>query len=50
MNKEELINHLQSVINAEYAGQQASFAQDKGISAAYLNDVLKGRREPDRRF
>lgn len=46
MNKQEFISYIQSKIDSEYAGSQAAFARDHGMSAAYLNDVLNGRREP----
>jgi len=50
MNKDELISYIQSVINSRYAGSQAAFAQDNDLSAAYVNDVLRGRREPGKKI
>jgi hypothetical protein len=50
MNKDELISYIQSVIDLRYAGLQAAFAQDNALSAAYVNDVLRGRREPGRKI
>lgn len=50
MNKEELIAHIQSVIDSRYAGLQSAFAQDNGLSAAYVNDVLRSRREPGKKI
>jgi len=50
MNKDELISYIQSVINSRYAGLQAAFAQDNGLSAAYVNDVLRCRREPGKKI
>jgi hypothetical protein len=50
MNKEELINYIQSVIDSRYAGLQVAFAQDNDLSAAYVSDVLRGRREPGRKI
>jgi len=46
MDKEALVNYIQSVINSRYAGLQVAFAEDNNLSAAYVNDVLRGRREP----
>lgn len=45
-SKEELIQYVQSVIDEVYAGSQVKFAREKGISPAYLNDILHNRREP----
>jgi hypothetical protein len=50
MNKEELIRHIQSVIDSKYAGLQKGFADDNDLSAAYVNDVLRGRREPGKKM
>lgn len=50
MNKEELIAYIQSVIDSKYAGLQLGFAQDNDLSAAYVNDVLRGRREPGQKI
>ncbi|HEY9611232.1 hypothetical protein [Allocoleopsis sp.] len=50
MNKDELISYIQSVIGSRYAGLQAAFAQDNDLSAAYVNDVLRGRREPGKKI
>jgi hypothetical protein len=50
MNKQELIAYIQSVIDTKYAGLQLGFAQDKNLSAAYVNDVLRGRREPGQKI
>ncbi len=50
MNKDELIAYIQSTIDEKYAGSQAAFAQNKGMSAAYVNDVLRGRREPGQKI
>lgn len=50
MNKDELIAYIQSVIDTEYGGSQAAFAQDKEMSAAYVNDVLRNRREPGQKI
>jgi hypothetical protein len=50
MNKDEFISYIQSVINSKYAGLQAAFAQDNDLSAAYVNDVLRGRREPGKKI
>ncbi len=50
MNKDELISYIQSVISSRYAGLQTAFAQDNDLSAAYVNDVLRGRREPGKKI
>jgi hypothetical protein len=50
MNQDELISYIQSFISSRYAGLQAVFAQDNDLSAAYVNDVLRGRREPGRKI
>lgn len=44
MSKYFLLKHLQSEV--EKAGSQKALANRLGISQQYLNDVLKGRREP----
>lgn len=41
---DELIHLLHRLV--EQAGSQKTFAEWHGISPAYLNDVLHGRREP----
>ena len=50
MGKEELIVYLQSVIDRVYDGSQASFAERNGLSKAYVNDVLRGRRDPGQKI
>jgi hypothetical protein len=50
MNKEALINYIQCVIDSKYAGLQVAFAEDNNLSAAYVNDVLRGRREPGKKI
>lgn len=50
MDKRELVSYIQSVIDEKYAGLQAAFAQDHGMSAAYVNDVLRGRRDPGKKI
>jgi hypothetical protein len=50
MNKDELISYIQSVISSKYAGLQTAFAQDNDLSGAYVNDVLRGRREPGKKI
>lgn len=44
MTKNELIQYLQRM--ADEAGSQKDLASRLGVSAAYLGDVLHGRREP----
>lgn len=44
MTKDELIQHLQQMI--AQAGSQRELAIRLGVSAAYLGDVLHGKREP----
>jgi hypothetical protein len=50
MNKDELISYIQQVIESRYAGLQVAFAQDNEMSATYVSDVLKGRREPGKKI
>jgi hypothetical protein len=50
MNKDKLIAYIQSIIDKQYGGLQAGFAQDNDMSAAYVNDVLRGRREPGQKI
>jgi len=50
MNKEELLVYIQRLIDSKYAGLQVAFAQDNELSAAYVNDVLRGRREPGKKI
>lgn len=46
MDKTEFIAYIQGIIDAQYAGLQANFAEAHGLSRAYVNDVLRGRRDP----
>lgn len=41
----DVLDILQDDITASIDGQ-AAWARSKGVSAAYVNDVLKGRRDP----
>ncbi|QSJ18976.1 hypothetical protein JYQ62_09660 [Nostoc sp. UHCC 0702] len=50
MNKEQLLTHIQRVIESKYAGLQVAFAQDNELSATYVSDVLKARREPGKKI
>lgn len=50
MNKQELVEYIQRVIDEEYNGVQAALARDCGISSAYLNDVLNNRRDPGQKL
>lgn len=50
MNRDEVISYIQSVIDSKYQGIQIAFAEENGISAAYVNDVLRGRREPGKKI
>jgi hypothetical protein len=50
MNKQELIAYIQFMIGGEYAGSQLAFARDKNLSVAYVNDVLRGRRDPGQKI
>lgn len=45
MNGKEFLKYLEIYI-AEHGGTQKSAAKALGISAAYLNDILHGKREP----
>jgi len=44
MTRDELVELLQRKIR--HAGTQAAVAKELGITAAYLGDVLHGKREP----
>jgi len=44
MTREQLIRMIRRQIRD--VGSQAQWAADHGISGAYLNDVLQGRRDP----
>lgn len=48
MTKSELIEHLRQLL-AE-AGTQKELAARLGVSAAYLGDVLLGRKEPGKKL
>ena len=50
MDKDELIKYIQLVVDSKYAGLQVAFAEDNNLSAAYVNDVLRGRREPGKKI
>lgn len=50
MNKDELIKYIHSIINEKHNGYQCDFAASNNISAAYVNDVLFGRREPGQKI
>jgi len=44
LNQQDVIDRLRAAIEA--AGSQAAFAEKHKISLQYVNDVLRGRREP----
>ena len=44
MTRDELIELLQRKV--QRAGTQAALAKELGITAAYLGDVLNGKRKP----
>lgn len=44
MLKDELIQYLQKMVDE--AGSQKDLASRLGVSAAYLGDVIHGKREP----
>lgn len=44
VDMQEVLARLQTAINSE--GSQRAFAEKHGISLQYVNDVLRGRREP----
>lgn len=44
MNKQRFVDYLVLLVSRQ--GSQKDAAQAWGISAAYLTDVLKGRRDP----
>lgn len=48
MTKSELIEHIRQLL-AE-AGTQKDLAAQLGVSAAYLGDVLIGRKEPGKKL
>jgi hypothetical protein len=38
--------HRRLIVACGFAGSQKKWAEDNGISQAYVSDVLNGRREP----
>lgn len=48
MDQQDVIERMRAAIVA--AGSQAAFAERHGISLQYVNDVLRGRREPGRKI
>ena len=50
MNKQDVLERIRVVINEEYGGNQSAFASDKEISKAYINDVLRERRDPGQKI
>ena len=44
-----IINELHKAI-AKAGGTQTAFAKQHGISLAYVNDVLQGRRKPGQKI
>ncbi len=44
MTKTELLQYIQRLVDE--AGSQKDLAEKLGVSAAYLSDVLQGKREP----
>jgi transcriptional regulator with XRE-family HTH domain len=49
MDRDELIAYIRLMINDRHGGLQSDFAQKNNISSAYVNDVLRGRREPEQK-
>lgn len=43
LTEQELLDYLRTAI--QQAGSQQAFARQHGISAQYISDVLRGRRE-----
>lgn len=50
MSKEKLIAYIKALIDENYAGSQVAFAKNSGMSASYISDILKGRRDPGQKF
>jgi DNA-binding transcriptional regulator YdaS (Cro superfamily) len=48
MTLEELVEAMNKAANR--LGSQKALAEKLGVSAAHINDVLKGRREPGRKI
>lgn len=48
LTQEDVITRLRAAIDD--AGSQASFAEKHGISLQYVNDVVRGRREPGQKI
>ena len=46
VNKDKAMRMIRTAVRR--SGSQKQFAEDAGVSAQYLSDMLKGRREPAR--
>lgn len=44
LSEQDILERLRAAIRA--AGSQQAFSREHGISAQYINDVVRGRREP----
>ena len=44
MNRQDVINQLKALVD-EY-GSQKALADEMGITASYLSDILNGKRDP----
>lgn len=47
--KKEVIQQVLVIIAERYDGNQAAFASDNSMSAAYVSDVIRGRRDPGKK-
>ena len=48
MDQQDVIERLRAAIDA--AGSQVAFAEKHGVSLQYVNDVVRGRREPGQKI
>lgn len=48
LNERDILDRMRAAV--EQAGSQRAFAEQHKISLQYVNDVLRGRREPGQRI
>lgn len=50
MNREEINTYIKGFIAANYNGSQKEFAEKNDLSATYVTDVLRNRRDPGQKI